>query len=322
MKAVRIAAPGGREVLRYEDAPRPEPKAGEALVRIEAAGVNFIDVYHRTGAYKGNFPLTLGVEGAGTVEAVGPGVTEIRTKDRVASIALAGSYAQFAVAPVEKLVPLPEGLSASQGAAAILQGMTAQYLASSTYPLQPGDACLVHAAAGGAGRLLCQIAKMRGARVIATAGGPDKTRIAREAGADEVIDYESQDFETEVKRFTGGKGVQVVYDSVGKTTFEKSLNCLARRGMMVLFGQSSGAVAPFDPQVLNLKGSLYLTRPTLFHYVAAREDLLERAGQVFGWIREGKLKLSIFREVPLADAAEAHRMLESRETTGKVLLIP
>ncbi len=322
MKAVRIAEPGGREVLRYEDAPRPEPKAGEALVKIEAAGVNFIDVYHRTGAYKGNFPLTLGVEGAGTVEAVAPGVTEVRAGDRVASIALAGSYAEYAVAPAEKLVRLPEGVSASHGAAAILQGMTAHYLASSTYPLQPGDACLVHAAAGGVGRLLCQIAKMRGAKVIATAGGPDKTRIAREAGADEAIDYESQDFEAEVRKFTGGKGVQVVYDSVGKTTFEKSLNCLARRGVMVLFGQSSGAVAPVDPQVLNLKGSLYLTRPTLFHYVAAREDLLERAGQVFGWIRDGKLKLSIFREVPLANAAEAHRMLESRETTGKVLLIP
>ena len=322
MKAVRIAAPGGREILRYEDAPRPEPKAGEALVRIEAAGVNFIDVYHRTGAYKGTFPLTLGIEGAGVVEQVGPGVKDVRTGDRVASVAFAGSYAQYAVAPADKLVRLPEGVSASEGAAAILQGMTAHYLALSTYPLKEGDTCLVHAAAGGVGRLLCQVAKMRGARVVATAGGPEKVRIAHDAGADEAIDYKSQDFEAEVKKFTGGKGVEVVYDSVGKTTFEKSLNCLARRGMMVLFGQSSGAVPPVDPQVLNQKGSLYLTRPTLFHYAAAREDLLERAGQVFEWIRNSKLRISIFREVPLADAAEAHRMLESRETTGKLVLIP
>ena len=322
MKAVRIAAPGGREILRYEDAPRPEPKAGEALVRIEAAGVNFIDVYHRTGAYKGTFPLTLGIEGAGVVEQVGPGVKDVRTGDRVASVAFAGSYAQYALAPAGKLVRLPEGVSASEGAAAILQGMTAHYLALSTYPLKEGDTCLVHAAAGGVGRLLCQVAKMRGARVVATAGGPEKVRIAHDAGADEAIDYKSQDFEAEVKKFTGGKGVEVVYDSVGKTTFEKSLNCLARRGMMVLFGQSSGAVPPVDPQVLNQKGSLYLTRPTLFHYAAAREDLLERAGQVFEWIRNSKLRISIFREVPLADAAEAHRMLESRETTGKLVLIP
>jgi len=322
VKAVRIAAPGGREILRYEDAPRPEPRAGESLVRIEAAGVNFIDVYHRTGAYKGTFPLTLGIEGAGVVEQVGPGVKDVRTGDRVASVAFAGSYAQYAVAPADKLVRLPEGVSASEGAAAILQGMTAHYLALSTYPLKEGDTCLVHAAAGGVGRLLCQVAKMRGARVVATAGGPEKVRIAHDAGADEAIDYKSQDFEAEVKKFTGGKGVEVVYDSVGKTTFEKSLNCLARRGMMILFGQSSGAVPPVDPQVLNQKGSLYLTRPTLFHYAAAREDLLERAGQVFEWIRNSKLRISIFREVPLADAAEAHRMLESRETTGKLVLIP
>lgn len=322
MKAVRIAAPGGREVLSYEDAPRPEPKAGEALVRVEAAGVNFIDVYYRSGAYKGTFPLTLGVEGAGVVESVGPEVRDVQTGDRVASVAFAGSCAQYAVAPADKLVRLPEGVSASQGAAAILQGMTAHYLALSTYPLKSGDTCLVHAGAGGAGRLLCQVAKMRGAKVIATAGGPEKVKIAREAGADEAIDYKSQDFEAEVRKLTGGKGVQVVYDSVGKTTFEKSLNCLARRGTMVLFGQSSGPVPPVDPQVLNQKGSLYLTRPTLFHYAAEREDLLWRAGQVFDWIRDGKLKISIFREVPLADAAEAHRMLESRETTGKLVLIP
>jgi NADPH2:quinone reductase len=235
---------------------------------------------------------------------------------------MAGSYAQYAAVPAEKLVPLPDGVSFAQGAAAMLQGMTAQYLTGSTYPLKAGDSCLVHAAAGGAGQLLCQMAKMRGAFVIGTAGGEAKTRIAREAGADETIDYQTQDFEAEVKRITAGKGVQVVYDSVGKTTFEKGLNCLARRGMMVLFGQSSGAVSPVDPQVLNQKGSIYLTRPTVFHYVALREELLERSGQVLGWIRDGALKLTIFREMPLSQAAEAHRMLEARQTAGKVLLIP
>ena len=322
MKAIRVHAPGGPEALRYEDVPRPEPKPGEALVKIAAAGMNYIDVYFRTGAYKAAFPLTLGAEGAGTVEALGQGVTEVRVGDRVASVSMAGSYAEYATAPAEKLVPLPDSIDFTQGAAAMLQGMTAHYLARSTYPLKPGDTCLVHAAAGGAGQLLCQIAKICGARVIGTAGGPEKTRIARRAGADEVIDYQAQDFEAEVRRLTGGKGVQVVYDSVGKTTFEKGLNCLARRGMMVLFGQSSGPVAPVDPQVLNLKGSIYLTRPTLFHYVAERADLLARSAEVFGWIRDGTLKLSIFREMPLSEAAEAHRMLEARQTAGKVLLIP
>jgi NADPH2:quinone reductase len=322
MKAIRAHAPGGPEVLRYEDVARPEPKAGEAVVKVEAAGLNYIDVYFRTGAYKASFPLTLGQEGAGTVAAVGPDVTGVHVGDRVGSVNLAGSYAEYAAAPVEKLVPIPEGVGFKQAAAAMLQGMTAQYLACSTYPLRAGDTCLVHAGAGGAGQLLCQVAKLRGAFVIATAGGPEKTAIARRSGADEVIDYEAQDFEAEVKRITGGKGVQVVYDSVGKTTFEKGLNCLARRGMMVLFGQSSGAVGPIDPQVLNQKGSIYLTRPTLFHYVALREELLERSGEVLGWIRDGKLKLSIFREMPLEQAAEAHRMLEARQTAGKVLLIP
>ncbi len=322
MKAVRIASPGGPEMLRYEDVPRPEPKAGEVVVKIEAAGVNFIDVYHRTGAYKASFPLTLGQEGAGTVAAVGPDVAGVRVGDRVASVSMAGSYADYAAVPAEKLVPLPERISFEQAAAAMLQGMTAQYLASSTYLLKAGDTCLVHAAAGGVGQLLCQVAKIRGATVIATAGGQEKTGIALKAGADEVIDYKTEDFEEKVKRITGGKGVHVVYDSVGKTTFEKGLNCLARRGMMVLFGQSSGGVGPIDPQVLNQKGSVYLTRPTLFHYVALREELLERSSQVLGWIRDGVLKLTIFREMPLEKAAEAHRMLEARQTAGKVLLIP
>jgi NADPH2:quinone reductase len=322
MKAVRAQSPGGPEVLRYEDVPRPEPKAGEAVVKIEAAGVNFIDVYHRTGAYKASFPLTLGQEGAGTVAAVGPDVAGVRVGDRVASVSMAGSYAEYAAVPAEKLVPLPERISFEQAAAAMLQGMTAQYLTSSTYLLKADDTCLVHAAAGGVGQLLCQVAKIRGATVIATAGGQEKTAVALKAGADEVIDYKTEDFEEKVKRITGGKGVQVVYDSVGKATFEKGLNCLARRGMMVLFGQSSGSVGPIDPQVLNQKGSVYLTRPTLFHYVALREELLERSSQVLGWIRDGVLKLTIFREMPLEKAAEAHRMLEARQTAGKVLLLP
>ncbi len=322
MKAVRAQSPGGPEVLRYEDVPRPEPKAGEAVVKIEAAGVNFIDVYHRTGAYKASFPLTLGQEGAGTVAAVGPEVVGVRVGDRVASVSMAGSYAEYAAVPAEKLVALPEQVSFEQAAAAMLQGMTAQYLTGSTYLLKAGDTCLVHAAAGGVGQLLCQAAKIHGATVIATAGGQEKTGIALKAGADEVIDYKTEDFEEKVKRITGGKGVQVVYDSVGKATFEKGLNCLARRGMMVLFGQSSGGVGPIDPQVLNQKGSVYLTRPTLFHYVALREELLERSSQVLGWIRDGVLKLTIFREMPLEKAAEAHRMLEARQTAGKVLLIP
>jgi NADPH2:quinone reductase len=321
MKAIRAGAPGGPEVLRYEDIARPEPKAGEAVVKIEAAGLNYIDVYHRTGAYKVPFPLTLGQEGAGTVAAVGQDVTSVRVGDRVASVNLAGSYAEYAAAPAEKLVAIPDGVTFQQAAAGMLQGMTAQYLASSTYPLKPGDACLVHAGAGGAGQLLCRVAKIRGAFVIATAGGPEKARIAAGAGADEVIDYNSKDFEAEVKRITGGKGVQVVYDSVGKATFEKGLNCLARRGMMVLFGQSSGPVGPVDPQVLNQKGSIYLTRPSLFHYIALREELVERSSQVLGWIRDGLLKISI-REMPLEKAAEAHRLLEARQTAGKVLLIP
>jgi NADPH2:quinone reductase len=322
MKAIRVHSPCGPEGLSLEEIPRPEPGRGEALVRIEVAGVNFIDVYHRTGQYKAKLPVTLGSEGAGTVEALGPEVSEIRVGDRVASVAFSGSYAEYAVAPADKLVVLPEGVSARDGAAAMLQGMTAHYLAVSTYPVKPGDACLVHAGAGGVGRLLCQIAKMRGATVIATAGGPEKTAIASQAGADHAIDYRTEDFEAEVRRVTNGRGVQVVYDSVGKTTFEKSLNCLVRRGLLALFGQSSGPVGPIDPQILNQKGSLYLTRPTLFHYVATRAELLERSGQVLGWVRDGKLRLSIFREIPLSEAALAHRILESRQSTGKLLIVP
>ncbi len=323
MKAIRVHAPGGPEALRYEDVPELEPKTGEALVRVEAAGVNFIEVYLRTGAYKpAAYPFTPGGECAGVVEAVGPGVTDVKKGDRVATFQAQGAYAAKALVPAAKLVPVPDRVSSRQAAAAMLQGMTAHYLATSTRPLSPGDTCLVHAAAGGVGLLLCAIAKRRGARVIGTVSTKAKAQLARAAGADEVIVYTEQDFVAETKRLTGGKGVAVVYDSVGKTTFEKGLDVLAPRGMMALFGQSSGAVAPIDPQVLNAKGSLFLTRPTLFHYAASRSELLGRASEVLGWVADGTLPLRIDREVPLANAAAAHRALEARETSGKVLLIP
>lgn len=322
MKAIRIHAQGGLEVLRHEDVPVPVPGAGQALVRIEAAGVNFIDIYHRSGLYPVSFPYTLGQEAAGTVTAIGPGVTRVAVGDRVGYTGVPGAYAEFAVVPAERLVPLPAGVSARLAAAVLLQGITAEYLTSSTYPLAAGEVCLVHAAAGGVGLLLCQIAKRRGARVIATVSTDAKADLARGAGADEVILYSRQDFEAEVRRLTGGAGVQVVYDSVGKTTFDKSLNCLARRGMLVLYGQSSGPVPPFDPQLLNQKGSLFLTRPTLGHYVATREELLHRAERVLGWVADRSLAVRIGGEYPLAEAAEAQRALAARETTGKLLLLP
>jgi len=322
MKAIRVHTPGGPEALRLEDVPQPAPGSGEVLVKVEAAGVNFIDVYQRTGHYKVPVPFTLGQEAAGTVAAVGVGVAEPNVGDRVAYTAILGAYAEYAVVPADRVVRLPDGVSAKQGAAAMLQGLTAHYLATTTYPLKSGDACLVHAAAGGVGLLLCQIAKLRGARVLGTVSTREKAALAREAGADEVILYTEQDFEAEVKRLTSGAGLQVVYDSVGKTTFEKGLNCLARRGMMVLYGQSSGPVGSFDPQVLNQKGSLFLTRPTIVHYIATRAELLARAGEVLGWIQRGMVKVRIDRELPLRQAAEAHRLLEARQTTGKVLLIP
>src|SRR5213594_1628539 len=261
MKAIRVHAPGGPEALRYEDVPQPTPGAGQVVVRIEAAGFNFIDLYHRTGLYKAPLPLTLGQEAAGTVAATGPGVSDVKVGARVAYAAVQGAYAEYAVVPADQVVVLPDGVSSKQAAAVVLQGITAHYLASTTYALKPGDTCLVHAAAGGVGLLLCQIAKLRGARVIGTVSTPEKAALAREAGADEVIRYTEQDFEAEVKRLTDGAGLQVIYDSVGKTTFDKGLNCLARRGMMVLYGQSSGPVGPFDPQLLSQKGSLFLTGP-------------------------------------------------------------
>lgn len=322
MKAIRIHEFGGPDVYRYEDVSEPAPGAGQALVAIEAVGVNFIEVYQRTGLYPVALPATPGSEAAGTVVAVGDGVTEFRAGDRVAWQGGSGAYAERAAAPADRLVRLPDGLTTRQGAAVMLQGMTAHYLACSTFPLQPGDTCVVHAAAGGVGLLLCQIAKRRGAHVIGTVSTPQKAALAREAGADEVILYAEQDFEAGVKRLTGGAGVQVVYDSVGRTTFEQSLRCLAPRGMMVLYGQSSGPVGAFDPQVLHQRGSVFLTRPALGHYTATRGELLARANEVLGWVRDGALRLRIEREFPLSQAGEAHRQLQGRATTGKLLLIP
>ena len=321
MKAVRVHEFGGPEVLRLEEVPTPEPTPGQVLVRIDAAGVNFIDTYQRSGQYSIPLPATLGQEGAGTVTRLGEDVTHVDVGDRVAWTGVLGAYAEAAVVPAERLVPIPPGLSAEQAAALMLQGMTAHYLACTTHPLAPGDTCLIHAAAGGVGLLLVQIARRRGARVIGTVSTEEKAQLARTAGAHEVIRYTDQDFESEVRRLTGGEGVQAVYDSVGRDTFDKSLNCLARRGSMVLFGQASGAVPPFDPQLLNRKGSLFLTRPSLFHYVATREELLTRAREVMNWVLDGSLRLRIHARFALKQAAEAHRALEGRGTTGKLLLL-
>jgi NADPH2:quinone reductase len=322
VKAIRVHSTGGPEVLRYEEVPRPSPGAGQALVQVDSAGVNFIEVYQRTGLYKLTPPFTPGSEAGGTVVEVGPGVDSVRVGDRVASTNFAGAYAEYALAPAERLIVLPDVVSTRLGAAVMLQGMTAHYLVYSTYRLASGETCLVHAAAGGVGLLLCQMARRLGARVIGTVSTEEKAALARDAGADAVILYTRQDFEAETKRLTEGAGVQVVYDSVGCTTFTKGLDCLARRGTMVLYGQSSGPVEPFDPQILNQKGSLFLTRPSLTHYIGTRRELLERAMALLGWVADGSLKVRIGREFPLASAAEAHRELEARKTTGKVLLIP
>lgn len=322
MKAIRVEQPGGPEVLRVADLPVPTPGAGQVLIRVEAVGVNFIDVYHRTGLYKQPLPLVLGREAGGTVEQVGADVTTVRVGDRVACESVVGAYAQLAVAPGERVVPLPDRVTARVGAAVILQGLTAHYLAESTFPLHRNDLCLVHAAAGGVGLLLCQIASRRGARVIATVSTEEKAALAREAGAEEVILYTQEDFVAKVKRVTDGAGVRVVYDAVGRSTFLQSLDCLAPRGTMVLYGQSSGPVDPIDPQLLNKKGSLFLTRPTLAHYTADRAELLKRAGDVMRWVADGALQVRIGGEYPLEEAAEAHRALEGRRTTGKVLLLP
>lgn len=322
MKAIQVHETGGPEALRYEEIAVPQPGPGQALVRLHSIGVNFIDVYFRIGLYKAEAPFTPGMEGAGVVEAVGADVTHVKVGDRVAYAMCRGSYAECAVVPGWQLVPLPEALSFDQGAAAMLQGMTAHYLARSTFALKAGDTCLVHAAAGGVGLLLVQIARICGARVIGTTGTAEKAARAKAAGADEVILYNEQDFAAEAKRMTGGKGVDVVYDSVGASTFEKSLDSLRPRGMMVSYGNASGAVPPVAPLVLNQKGSLFLTRPTLAHYCANRAELEERAGEVMGWIASGQLKLTLEHSYPLAEAAQAHRDLEARKTMGKLLLRP
>jgi NADPH2:quinone reductase len=322
MRAVRIHELGGPEVMQLETIADPVPGTGEALVRLEAIGVNFIDIYKRKGLYKSQLPFTPGTEAAGTVVAVGAGVEDLKVGDRVASDSFASAYAELAIAPADKLVALPDGLSARDGAAAMVQGMTAHYLTTSVFALKPGDICLVHAAAGGVGLLLCQMAKRRNAIVIGTVSTEEKARLARQAGADHVILYTEQDFVGEVRRITKGALASVVYDSVGATTFAHSLDCLAPRGLLALFGQSSGPVPPFDPLTLMSKGSLNLTRPTLTHFVATRDELVWRAGEVLGWVRDGSLSLRIDREVPLVHASEAHRALEGRRTTGKVLLVP
>jgi NADPH2:quinone reductase len=322
MKAVRVHQFGGLEALKYEDLSVPEPGEGEARVKLEAIGVNFIDIYHRIGRYQGTLPLTLGQEAAGTVDAVGSNVKDVKPGDRVVYASVQGAYAEYAIVPTWRLVPVPADVDAQHAAAVMIQGMTAHYLTHSTYPLKAGDTALIHAAGGGTGQLLVQAAKRCGARVFGTASTEEKAALAREAGADEVILYTQTDFEAEVKRLTNNAGVDVVYDSVGKDTFDKSLNCIRRRGIMVLYGQSSGSVPPIDPQTLNAKGSLYLTRPFLGHYTVDRAELMGRVSDIFSWIRAGELKVRIDRTFPLTDASGAHQYLESRQSKGKILLIP
>jgi len=322
MKAIQVTQPGGPEVMQLADLPVPQPKPNEAVVKIAAVGVNFIDVYNREGRYKVALPFVLGQEAAGVVSAVGSEVRNVAVGDRVAYTGVMGSYAEYAAVPADRLVKIPEGVGDREAAATMLQGMTAHYLSHDTFPLKKGDTALIHAAAGGVGLLLVQMAHNIGARVIGTVSTEEKAKLAREAGADEIIFYTKSDFEVETKRLTGGRGVDVVYDSVGKTTFEKGLNVLRPRGMMVVYGGSSGAVPPFDPITLTGKGSLFLTRPSLTHYIITRQELEQRSAAVFGMIRQGKLKLRIEHIYPLAEAQQAHRDLEGRRTTGKLLLIP
>ncbi len=322
MRAIQVKQVGGPEVMELAESPVPQPKANEAVVKLAASGVNFIDVYFREGRYKTPLPFIPGQEGAGVVTAVGSEASSVKAGDRVAWTGIQGAYSEYAVVPAERLVPIPQSVSDREAAAAMLQGMTAHYLSHDTYPLKQGQTALVHAAAGGVGLLLVQMAHNIGARVIATVSTEEKAKLAHAAGAHEVILYTQSDFEAETKRLTGGKGVDVVYDSVGKTTFEKGLNILRPRGMMVLFGGSSGAVPPFDLVALSQKGSLYVTRPTLVNYIARRDELVARSGAVFGMLESGKLKLRIEHIYPLAEAQRAHRDLEGRKTTGKLLLIP
>jgi NADPH2:quinone reductase len=322
MNAIQIHETGGPEVLTLADLPIPEPGPGQVLIRVEATGVNFIEIYFRKGVYKAALPLIPGSEAAGTVEELGPGVTGFSPGDAVASVGVLGSYAEYALVSAAQLVKVPAGLSMEQAAAAMLQGMTAHYLATSTFPIKAGDTALVHAGAGGVGLLLTQIAVKLGARVITTVSTQAKAELSREAGASDVILYTQQDFEAEVKHLTGGKGVDVVYDSVGKTTFDQSLNCLRPRGMLALFGASSGPVPPFDLIQLNAKGSLFVTRPTLWHYVATRAELEWRSGDVLGWAAKGELNLRTEHVYPLHEAAQAQMDLADRKTTGKILLEP
>ncbi|MBI4524670.1 MAG: quinone oxidoreductase [Deltaproteobacteria bacterium] len=322
MKAVTVHQYGAPEMLRCEEITIPEPGPGQARVRIEATGVNFIDIYQRTGLYPLNLPVTLGMEAAGVVDAVGPDVTEVKRGDRVAYAMELGSYAEFAIVPAWKLAPLPDTIDSRSAAAVMLQGMTAHYLTRNTYALKKGEKALIHAAAGGVGLLLVQIAKRLGATVLGTVSTDEKAKLAKKAGADEVILYTRTDFAAEVKKLTSGAGVNVVYDSVGQATFERSLDCLSPRGYLVLFGQSSGPVPPFNLATLMAKGSLFVTRPSLLHYAANHDEILHRASELFGWIASGELKLRIHKVFALADAAEAQKQLESRKTTGKVLLIP
>lgn len=322
MKAIQIQQTGGPEVLQLAELPIPEPGPGQVLIRVEAIGVNFIEIYFRKGVYKSSLPLVPGSEAAGTVEELGPGVTGFEAGDTVASVSVLGSYAEYALVSAASLVKVPAGLTMDQAAAAMLQGMTAHYLAYSTFPLKAGETALVHAGAGGVGLLLTQMAKRIGARVIATVSTEEKAELAREAGASDVILYTEKEFEPEVKRLTNGKGVDVVYDSVGKTTFEGSLNCLKPRGLLALFGASGGPVPPFDLIQLSGKGSLFVTRPTLWHYIGTRAELEWRAGDVLGWAAKGELKLRTEFLYPLAEAAQAQSDLEARKTTGKILLEP
>lgn len=331
MQAIRVHEAGGPEAMVIEELPTPTPGPGQLLVEVEAAGVNFIDVYMRTGAYPSPVPGALGMEGAGRIAACGPPAEgaeddengpEFAPGTRVAWTGVAGSYASHVLVPAARAVPVPAGVTTAQAAAVMLQGMTAHYLTHSTYPLEAGDTCLVHAAAGGVGLLLCQMASRRGARILGTVSTEKKAAAARALGANELILYSERDFALEVRRLTDGAGVEVVYDSVGEATFERSLSCLKPRGMMVLYGQSSGRVPPLDAQILNRMGSLFLTRPSLFHHVATRAELLARAGAVLGWVERGELALTIDRTLPLADASEAHRLLQGRQTSGKLLLLP
>jgi NADPH:quinone reductase len=320
MRGILVRRYGGAEVLEHGELPDPVPGAGEALIRVRVAGVNFTDVYQRTGAYPGSLPFTPGVEGVGMVEKLGPGVTSVKVGDRVGWVMIKGGYAELAVIPADRLVPIPASIDDRTAVAILLQGMTAHFLLRDCYRVTKDEWILIHAAAGGVGLLMDQIAHRIGARIIGTTSTEEKAALAREAGADEIVHYTKEDFQQAARRITGGAGVSVVYDSVGKTTFDKSLDSLRPRGYMVLFGASSGAVPPLDPQVLNRKGSLYLTRPTLGNYISTREELLARAADIFDWVSKGELRVRAEHEYPLANAAQAHADLEGRKTTGKVLL--